>query len=61
MIFSPRFTDRNYVVKFKLDLSGGTWSPLPSSTFSDSGQQRTVTDFSATGAKKFYQVEITKP
>ena len=61
MIFSPRFTDRTYVVKFKLDLTGGTWSPLPSSTFSDNGHERTVTDLSATGAKKFYQVEITKP
>ena len=61
MIFSPRFNDRDYVVKFKLDFSGGTWSPLPSSTVSDNGQERTVTDLSATGAKKFYQVEITKP
>lgn len=61
LTFSPRFTDRNYVVKFKLDLAGGTWSSLPGSTFSDNGQERTVTDPSASGSKKFYQVEITKP
>ena len=61
LIFSPRFPSRSYAVKFKTDLAGGTWSLLPSSTFTDNGQERTVTDLSATGAKKFYQVEITKP
>lgn len=54
IIFTPRFTDRTYVVKFRSDLATGT-------TQSDSGSERTVTDPNATGAKKFYQVEITKP
>ncbi len=63
LIFTPRLTDRSYVVKSKADLPGATWDPLTSSTFSDNAplQQRTVTDLSATGARKFYHVEITKP
>jgi hypothetical protein len=61
LIFSPRFPDRTYVVKSKPDLSALTWDSLTSSTFTDNGQERTVTDLNATGAMKFYHVEITKP
>ena len=61
VIFTPRLTDRTYTVTFKLDLTAATWTPLPGGIVSDNGQQRTVTDPSATGAKKFYHVEITKP
>jgi hypothetical protein len=61
LLFNPIVNGRTYTVKSKADLSAGTWDPLSSSSFSDNGQERTVTDQSATGAQKFYRVEITKP
>ena len=61
LIFSPRLVDRNYVVKAKLDLTSGSYAPLPNSSFSDNGQERTVTDFDGNVQQKFYTVEITKP
>ena len=45
-----------------LALTTGSYLPLTNpSAPSDAGQQRTITDLSATGAAKFYRVEITKP
>ena len=61
LIFSPRLVDRMYTVKAKLDLTSGSYTALPNSSFSDNGQERTVTDFDGSGAEKFYDVEITKP
>jgi len=61
LIFSPRFNDRTYTVKAKPSLITGTYSALVHTSISDSGQERTVTDLNATGATKFYQVEIVKP
>ena len=61
VIFSPRLTDRTYVVTYKTVLTAATWTPLSSFTVSDNGQERTVTDLLATGGKKYYHVEITKP
>lgn len=60
LIFSPRLLDRTYQVKSNTALSG-PWLPLVSFTTIDAADQRTVTDLNATGAKKFYHVEITKP
>ena len=62
VIFSPRFTDRSYTVKAKASLlTVGGWTPINASAPSDAGQERTITDLSATGPAKFYQVEIAKP
>jgi hypothetical protein len=62
VIFSPRLTDRTYTVKAKTSLLTGSYLPLTNpSAPTDNGQERTITDLSATGATKFYQVEITKP
>jgi hypothetical protein len=61
VIFSPRLTDRTYVVKAKPSLLTGTFTALGSSSFTDNAQERTVTDLNASGATKFYQVEIVKP
>jgi hypothetical protein len=61
LIFSPRLVDRAYTVKAKLSLTSGSYAPLPNSSLSDNGQERTVTDFDGSGAKKYYSVEITKP
>ena len=61
VIFTPRLTDRTYTVTIKLDLNAPTWTPLPGGIITDAGPQRTVTDPAATGTKKFYHIEITKP
>jgi hypothetical protein len=61
LIFSPRLVDRAYAVKAKLSLTSGSYAPLPNSSSSDIGQERTVTDFDGNGATKVYTVEITKP
>ena len=61
LIFSPRFSDRTYVVKYRTDLATGTWLTLTGTTQGDSGTARTVTDTGAAGLQKFYHIEIAKP
>ncbi len=61
VIFSPRLTDRTYTVKGKPSLLTGPFTALGSSSFTDNAQERTVIDLNASGAAKFYQVEIAKP
>jgi hypothetical protein len=61
LTFSPRFADRTYTITSKPALPTGSYTPLTNpSAPSDNGQQRTITDLSATGTPKFYRVEITK-
>ena len=62
LVFSPRLTGRTYTVTSKPALAAGSYAPLTNpSAPSDAGQQRTITDLSASGGAKFYRVEITKP
>lgn len=61
IVFSPLVSGRNYTVKYGTTLAAGTWTTLTGTTQSDTGAERTVTDTAATGDKKFYKVEITKP
>ncbi len=61
IIFSPRFADRTYSVQTSTTLLPLSWQPLGSFTTGDAGVVRTVTDTSATGARKFYRVQITRP
>jgi len=58
--FSPVLPDRTYQIITRTDLSPGTWSPLVGAPQSDTGDERAVTDTTATPARKFYRVEITK-
>jgi hypothetical protein len=60
IIFSPRFTDRSYSVRFAGGLDG-IWGPLEDFAESDAGLERTVTDLDAADPAKFYRIEITKP
>ena len=60
LIFSPLVAGRSYEVKSNTALTGA-WQPLGTIITADAGAQRTVTDLNATGAAKFYHVEITKP
>ncbi|MEQ1853847.1 MAG: hypothetical protein ABMA01_19905, partial [Chthoniobacteraceae bacterium] len=61
IIFSPRFTDRTYVVRSKASLTDPVWAPLSSFSTNNDGDERTVIDLLADPPQKFYQVEITKP
>jgi hypothetical protein len=60
VVFEPIVVGRGYTVQTSSDLSTASWITLAGSS-SDNGSQRTVTDTSATGGKKFYKVEIVKP
>lgn len=59
--FSPIMAGCTYAVKYRTDLTGGTWLPLTSPLQSDIGAERAVTDFNASGRQKFYRIEITSP
>lgn len=61
VVFNPIVAGRNYTVKTSPDLATASWTTLAGATTSDNGNQRTVTDTSATAVKKFYRVEIVKP
>ena len=62
LIFSPLVAGRTYTVSSRPSMTIGSYVPLTNpSAPSDAGQQRTITDFSASGPAKFYRVEITKP
>lgn len=61
VIFSPRFAGRSYTVQTSATLLAPSWLPLTTFTTSDVGTVRTVTDTSATGSRKFYRVQITRP
>ena len=60
VVFDPIVVGRSYTVQTSPNLSAGSWITLAGSS-SDNGSQRTVTDAGATGARKFYKVEIVKP
>ncbi|MGV3663561.1 MAG: hypothetical protein ACO1TE_25550 [Prosthecobacter sp.] len=62
LVISPRLPDRTYTVITSPTLgAGAVWTPLTAFTIDDNGDTRTITDTSATGTRKFYRVEITKP
>jgi hypothetical protein len=62
LIFEPIVPGRTYTVLSSTSLMSASWSALPGTPVtSDSGNQRTITDSSATEVKKFYRVAITKP
>ena len=62
LIFNPRFAGRTYTVFSKTDLATGSFVPLANpSAPGDNGPERTITDLSASGTRKFYRIEITKP
>ena len=60
IVFTPRFSDRNYSISFKDDLNAENWTPLPGGIVADDGAQRTITDPAGNGVMKFYRIEITK-
>ena len=61
LTFDPVVAGRTYTVTSKADLNTVGWTAVTVSSPSDNGTARTVTDQNATGAQKFYRIEITKP
>ncbi|WP_395749867.1 hypothetical protein [Prosthecobacter sp.] len=62
LVVNPRFPDRVYTVFTSPALgAGAVWTPLTTFTIDDNGNTRTITDTNATGTRKFYRVEITRP
>jgi len=61
VIFDPIVPGRSYTVLTSPDLTTGSWVDLVGGSVSNNGDQRTVTDTSASETKKFYTVEIVKP
>ena len=61
IVFGPVLADRLYSVKAKAALTDPAWQPLASEASDGLLPERTVTDLEASGGRKFYEVEITKP
>jgi List-Bact-rpt repeat protein len=61
LVFSPVFVDRIYTPLFSTDLPLDNWQTLTGTTESDLGNQRTITDPSATQGAEFYIIQITWP
>ena len=61
LIFSPRLADRTYNILTNATLNPDTWSALTGGIVSDNLTERTVTDTSASGNRKFYRVQVVKP
>ena len=60
VVFSPRYSDRTYVIQTSTLLTAPSWSTLTGATVSDNGTERTVTDPNASGTRKFYRVQISR-
>lgn len=61
VVFDPIVAGRSYTVMTSPDLTTGSWVDLVGGSVTDNGDQRTVTDISASETRKFYTVEIEKP
>ena len=56
--FGPVRSGWTYTPEFCTDLASGNWMRLTAFTQVDAGTQRTITDLSASGARRFYRVRI---
>jgi hypothetical protein len=61
LVFSPIVAGRTYTVKYSTSLTAPVWQDLTGSTFSDAANVRTVTDTDASGARRYYRVDISMP
>ncbi len=56
LVFGPVQPGNTYTPEYCTDLAAGNWLALSAYTESDNGTQRTITDLSATGARRFYRI-----
>jgi len=59
--FKPIVSGRIYTLKSSDSLAPGSWTTVSGSTSSDLGNERSVLDATAAGARRFYRVEIEYP
>ena len=59
IVFGPVQPGFTYTPEYCTDLAAGQWLALSAFTATDTGTQRTVTDLSASGARRFYRVRAT--
>ncbi len=59
LVFGPVLDGWTYTPEYCTDLAAGNWVRLTAFTQSDNGTQRTITDLSATGARRFYRIRAT--
>lgn len=61
LIFNPCWNDRTYTLLYRTNLVTGTnWTNL-TTTLSDNGSERILTDTNATDNARFYRIQITYP
>ncbi len=61
LVFSPRWTDRNYRILSSSTMQADSWLPITADSVRDDGDRRIITDAGTQEPQKFYRVEITKP
>jgi hypothetical protein len=61
LVFSPRWSDRNYRILSSSTMQADSWTPVTADSVRDDGDRRIITDAGALEPQKFYRVEITKP
>jgi len=61
VIFSPRYTNRTYVVEYSDSLNNGSFTALTNALVSDASTTRTVVDTNAYSNSRFYRVRISYP
>lgn len=61
LVFSPVLADRTYTVKARTSLGNGSPQPLGDQSNDGLLPERRITDLSAGGTRKFYEVEISQP
>ena len=59
LVFGPVQTGWTYTPEFCTDLATGNWVRLTAFDQNDNGTQRTITDRSAVGARRFYRIRAT--
>jgi len=59
LVFGPVQGGWTYTPEFCTDLAAGNWMRLTAFTQADAGTQRTITDLSASGARRFYRIRAT--
>ena len=59
LVFGPVQGGYTYTPEFCTDLAAGNWVRLTAFTQVDNGAQRTITDLSAAGVRRFYRIRIT--
>lgn len=61
LTLSPVYSGRTYTVQSASTLTQPNWTTLTNATVSDTGTTRTLIDPSASGAVRFYRVQVSMP